>query len=99
MPEALAKIQAQYHNSMKNLMIPALVVVTAFTLFSFKSNDLSDTKESKLEQVKSYKNLVTAAKDIFTRDEKTFSDKFTTRRATFTPTTTLTAQSDVINNY
>lgn len=84
---------------MKKVLIAA-VAVGSFSLLSFTSvNTNSDKKEVSLDVITSYENLLTGAKEVFTRDEKTFSDKFTARRATWTPVEVSMAQSDVIENY
>ncbi|WP_026703939.1 hypothetical protein [Flavobacterium soli] len=82
---------------MKKILIAA-VAVGSFSLLSFTSVDTnSDKKEVNLEVITSYENLITAAKEIFTRDEKTFPDKFSTRRRTYEPA--VLAESNVIENY
>jgi hypothetical protein len=87
---------------MSKKVLLAAVAVASLSLVSFTSvNKDSDKKEVSLKNIISYENLITADKEVFTRDEKTFSDKFNYRRQTWTPTSysVLSTQSNVIDGF
>ena len=78
---------------MKKSIFTGLAVLTVFTLFSFSTVEKNATEnEAKIVETKAVKV------PVFTRDERTFSDKFTFRRATWT-SIAARQQSSVLDKY
>ena len=78
---------------MKKSILSGVAILAVFALFSFSTveND-STTKETKIEEVK------TLIERRFTRSERTFSDKFSTRREVWDRSNT-NSQNEVLNKY
>lgn len=78
---------------MKKSIFTGLAVLTVFTLFSFSTVEKNTTvNESKILETKAVRE------PTFTRDERTFSDKFTYRRQT-TVGIVASQQSSVLDKY
>jgi hypothetical protein len=79
---------------MKKSIFTGVAVLTVFTLFSFSTVEKNATEN----EAKIVENKVVNEPPVFTRDEKTFSDKFTYRRQTTTGRVASQQQS-VLDNY